>query len=82
MRVYGVEHADFQPKPDHSAFQKIFELDELRPEQAAMFEDDPRNLRVPHQMGMRTIHVAPSAAPRDYIHYHTDNLSSFLSTLV
>ena len=30
-----------------------------------MFEDDTRNLRVPHEMGMRTVHVAPDPAPAD-----------------
>ncbi|MEO9649672.1 MAG: pyrimidine 5'-nucleotidase [Roseobacter sp.] len=80
--VYGVEHADFQPKPDRAAFQKIFELDALRPENAAMFEDDPRNLRVPHLMGMRTIHVAPTTEQQEHIQYHTDNLASFLDTVV
>ncbi len=34
------------------------------PARAAMFEDDPRNLAVPHAMGMRTVHVAPEAARR------------------
>lgn len=80
--IYGVEHADFHPKPDRAAFEKIFERDGIVPEIAAMFEDDPRNLAVPHQLGMRTVHVAPVPHQADHIHHHTDDLVGFLSRLV
>ena len=42
--VYGVEHAGFRPKPEQAAFEAVFALDGLAPDQGAMFEDDPRNL--------------------------------------
>jgi len=79
--VYGVEEARFHPKPIRQAFETVFAADGLDPLAAAMFEDDPRNLAVPHDMGMRTVHVAPEAAPASHIHYHTDNLPAFLSQL-
>ncbi len=79
--VYGVEHAEFLPKPDHGAFAKVFETDGLNPAKSAMFEDDARNLRVPHAMGMRTVHVAPTAADDAHIHFHTDDLNAFLALL-
>ncbi|MEY5039183.1 MAG: hypothetical protein RL472_2289 [Pseudomonadota bacterium] len=79
--IYGVEHAGFHPKPDRAAFEMVFGLDGLAPTRAAMFEDDIRNLKVPHAMGMRTVHVAPEAAPQDHIHHHTDDLAAFLGTL-
>ncbi|HCP81428.1 MAG TPA: pyrimidine 5'-nucleotidase [Octadecabacter sp.] len=80
--VYGVEHASYRPKPEQAAFEAVFALDGLPPEHGAMFEDDIRNLAAPHAMGMRTVHVAPSAQPHDHIHHHTDDLASFLSQLV
>lgn len=80
--IYGVEHADFQPKPDRAAFDRVFARDGLRPDTAAMFEDEARNLAVPHALGMRTIHVAPARGDGDHIHHHTDDLSGFLSQLV
>lgn len=80
--VYGVEHADFHPKPDRVAFERIFAIDGLAPARAAMFEDDARNLAAPHAMGMRTVHVAPDPAPADHIHHHTDDLSGFLKILL
>ena len=80
--VYGVEHAGFLPKPERAAFDAVFARDGLDPTLAAMFEDDDRNLAAPFEMGMRTVHVAPSAR-RDaaHIHHHTDDLSGFLDRL-
>ncbi|WP_368346011.1 pyrimidine 5'-nucleotidase [Pelagovum sp. HNIBRBA483] len=80
--VYGVEHAQFRPKPEQAAFEAIFALDGLAAEQGAMFEDDIRNLAAPHAMGMRTVHVGPEPLPADHIHHHTDDLAAFLSQLV
>jgi putative hydrolase of the HAD superfamily len=79
--VYGVEHADFHPKPARAAFETVFARDGLTPATAAMFEDDPRNLAAPHAMGMRTVHVAPSPLSADHIHHHTDDLTAFLARL-
>ncbi|MBB05435.1 pyrimidine 5'-nucleotidase [Pseudooceanicola sp.] len=79
--IYGVEHADYLPKPEAGAFDLVFALDKLDPARAAMFEDDPRNLAAPHALGMRTIHVAPEPMKQDHIHYHTDDLADFLARL-
>lgn len=79
--IYGVEHAGYMPKPERAAFEAIFALDGLNPQEAAMFEDDPRNLAAPHAMGMRTVHVAPEALPAPHIQYHTDDLAAFLARL-
>jgi putative hydrolase of the HAD superfamily len=79
--VYGVEHAGFHPKPDRAAFETVFGLDGLTPSRAAMFEDDARNLAVPHAMGLRTIHIAPQPLPAPHIHHHTNDLSDFLALL-
>jgi len=79
--VYGVEHADYHPKPDHSAFDRVFGRDGLDTSVAAMFEDEPRNLAVPHAMGMKTVHVAEQPTAAAHIHYHTDDLTRFLTAL-
>lgn len=79
--VYGIEHADWRPKPERRAFERVFETDGVDPGAAAMFEDDPRNLAVPHAMGLHTIHVAPAAEPQPHIRFHTDDLSAFLAWL-
>lgn len=80
--VYGIENADFHPKPEQRAFETVFQKDGLAPERAAMFEDDPRNLKAPHQMGMRTIHVADEGFPQPHIHHHTDQLPEFIEQVL
>jgi putative hydrolase of the HAD superfamily len=80
--VYGVEHAGYLPKPEQAAFEAVFALDKLSPAEGAMFEDDPRNLMVPHLMGMRTVLVGPDALAQDHIHHHAEDLSAFLARLV
>lgn len=80
--LYGVENAGFRPKPDRVAFDRVFRLGGVTPGRAAMFEDEPRNLAAPHEMGMRTVHVAPDAHVADHIHHHTDDLAGFLARLV
>ena len=80
--IYGVEHADFHPKPEARAFATVFGKDGLDPTKAAMFEDDARNLAVPHALGMRTVHVAPDPLTADHIHHHTDDLATFLAHLL
>jgi putative hydrolase of the HAD superfamily len=79
--IYGIEEAGFLPKPERGAFEAIFAADGLATDKAAMFEDDPRNLRAPHEMGLRTVHVADAPVPALHIHHHTDDLTRFLKSL-
>lgn len=79
--IYGVEDAGYTPKPDRAAFQKVFAADGINTERAAMFEDDVRNLKIPHQMGMKTVLVGPQqTAP--HIQHQTEDLTAFLTQLV
>ncbi|UWR89162.1 pyrimidine 5'-nucleotidase [Phaeobacter inhibens] len=79
--IYGVEHANYRPKPERQAFDIVFAKADIDTAKAAMFEDDPRNLQAPHDLGMRTVHVAPEATPGVHIHHHTDDLTRFLGLL-
>ncbi|WP_158964366.1 pyrimidine 5'-nucleotidase [Chachezhania sediminis] len=79
--IYGIEEAGLVPKPDLRAYERIFALDGIDPEKAAMFEDSPRNLIAPHELGMQTVHVAPEPVFADYIHHHTNDLAAFLRAL-
>jgi len=79
--IYGVEEAGYRPKPHVEAFETVFARDGLDPLAAAMFEDDPRNLAVPHAKGMRTVHVAPNRADAAHIEHHTNDLATFLADL-
>ncbi|SPH18497.1 Phosphoglycolate phosphatase [Defluviimonas aquaemixtae] len=79
--VYGVEHAGYRPKPERRAFEAVFARDGIDPTRAAMFDDDARNLSAPHEMGMRTVHVAAEAHAAPHVHHHTDDLAGFLTPL-
>lgn len=79
--IYGIEHSDFHPKPSAKAYEAIITLDGFQSQKAAMFEDDHRNLKVPHIMGMRTVLVGPNQAG-DHIHCQTTDLTTFLSQIV
>lgn len=80
--VYGVEHAGFRPKPERAAFEEVFALDGIVPLEAAMFEDDHRNLQAPHDMGMKTVLVGPEHPHQvDHIHHQTQDLTGFLSQI-
>ncbi|WP_424933624.1 pyrimidine 5'-nucleotidase [Amaricoccus macauensis] len=79
--TYGIEDADYHPKPSEAAFARVFAIDGFETGRAAMFEDDPRNLAVPHALGMRTVLVGPGE-PAPHIHHHTTDLAEFLVRLI
>lgn len=88
--VYGIEETDFHPKPNRHAFDLVLSAARIDPRQAAFFEDDPRNLMVPHDLGMRTVLVGsgrhgPDAligAPGPHVHHKTDDLTGFLRAVI
>lgn len=75
---YGVEDANFAPKPERGAFEAVFALDRLEPTGAAMVEDDLRNLAEPRAMGMRTLWVREGAEETELADAATDDLAGFL----
>jgi putative hydrolase of the HAD superfamily len=79
--LYAIEDAGFVPKPEAAAFATVFGAAGLAPRRAAMFEDDARNLAVPHGLGMRTVLVGP-LAPAPHVEHQTEDLTGFLARLV
>lgn len=80
-QVYGIESADFVPKPQRIAYETVFAREGLEPERAVMFEDDARNLKVPHEMGMATVHIHPEKQDGAHIAFHDTALDTFLHRL-
>ncbi|MEM7490631.1 MAG: pyrimidine 5'-nucleotidase [Pseudomonadota bacterium] len=81
--VHGIEHSERHiPKPDARNYAATHARDGLDPARAAMFEDSARNLAVPHDLGMATIHVAPVRAEGAHIHHHAMDLTAFLRGIV
>lgn len=89
--IHGVEEVGFYPKPDPRAYAAVLAAEGFEPSRAAMFEDDPRNLAIPHRLGMRTILVGTGRhGPDDlaegqdhgpHVHYRTQDLGEFLRGL-
>jgi putative hydrolase of the HAD superfamily len=80
--IYGVEHADYHPKPADAAFKKVFGTAGIDGTNAAMFEDEARNLAYPFTLGMKTVHIAPTPDTSDYITHHGPDLSGFLKQVL
>lgn len=78
--LYGIEDAGYRPKPEADAFETVFSIAEVEGHVAAMFEDDPRNLAVPHRLGMKTVLVG-TESDGVHIHHRTPDLTGFLSRL-
>ena len=79
--LYGVEDAGYRAKPHADAFAAVFGAAGLATRRAAMFEDDPRNLAVPHELGMRTVLVGPGEMAA-HVEHQTDDLTDFLARVV
>ena len=81
--IYGVESAGYHPKPERKAFEKVFSLDKTNTENAAMFEDDQRNLIIPKKLGMRTVLVTSAyETTLTHIDFITSDLTAFLRQIV
>tara|TARA_R110000824_G_scaffold118960_15_gene272328 strand:- start:15961 stop:16701 length:741 start_codon:yes stop_codon:yes gene_type:complete len=93
--IYDIVTTEYAPKPGRAAYDRFIAASGVIPQRAAMFEDLPRNLAVPHEIGMTTIWVRPQgvAGPERYqklsheggdgahVHHATDDLHDFLQTI-
>ncbi len=57
--IFDIVAADMIPKPDFRPYETFLVAHGVDAERAAMFEDMPRNLEVPKEMGMATVLVLP-----------------------
>ena len=92
--VFGIEAADYLPKPALQTYQRFFERHGVDPARAAMFEDIVHNLEAPHASGMLTVLVRPHQDATDHredweksshspphIDFITNDLEGFLRQL-
>jgi putative hydrolase of the HAD superfamily len=89
--IFDIIAADFIAKPDEAAYERFFRHLKVEPRRAALFEDLPRNLIVPHRRGMTTVLVLPGAGEQvereawevasgeePHVDFVTDDLVTFL----
>lgn len=91
--IIGIRETDFVPKPHQEAFDKFFAMVDINPKTSVMFEDLPKNLVVPKQMGMTTVLVQPAEVQHpdsrwafdgddEHIEHKTKNLTQFLESVI
>lgn len=89
--IFDIVAADLKPKPAPETYDRFLAKHGVHSDRAAMFEDLPRNLVAPHQLGMRTVLIVPrninvvldevwehEGKDGDHIHHITDDLTAFL----
>ena len=92
--IFDIVAADLVPKPASETYDKFVGFHRIDPKRSVMFEDLPRNLAVPHEIGMRTVLIVPNnmagAAFADWeidgrnephVDYVTDDLAAFLGAV-
>ncbi|MEZ5670364.1 MAG: pyrimidine 5'-nucleotidase [Alphaproteobacteria bacterium] len=86
--VFDIVAADFEPKPDQAAFDRMVAAHGVDPRRAAFFEDIGRNLQPAAARGMATVLVRGNDEPglddgdRAHIHFEVDDLAEWLHALV
>jgi putative hydrolase of the HAD superfamily len=89
--IHDIVACDYRPKPGADAFDTFVAHHNVTPASAAMFEDMPQNLEVPHALGMTTVlirstyidHPAQAKARTwtelpPHVHHVADELVCFL----
>ena len=70
---------DYRPKPKRSAYEIFIAEFGIDPKRALMAEDTAHNLKVPKDMGMTTLYIAPDGAELpDYVDMQTYDLPAWL----
>jgi len=87
--LFGIEEAEYLPKPHRPGFDRFTQRYGLAPTRSAMFEDSVRNLETAAGMGFTTVLVRARSEERDeesagpgdhpeHVHYAIDCLTTFL----
>jgi putative hydrolase of the HAD superfamily len=94
--IFDIKAMKYKPKPLPEAYGEFLAMHGIDARKAAMFDDLEKNLVVPHETGMVTVHVV---AAEDYehdqveswelgrgngphIHHVTDDLAGFLARVI
>ncbi len=93
--IFDIVAAGHLPKPNAETYDKFLGMHTIDPSTAAMFEDLPRNLNVPHELGMRTVLIVPQGtrevfreswelegAADPHVEFVTDGLTGFLNEVI
>jgi putative hydrolase of the HAD superfamily len=92
--ISDIASCGFEPKPSAAAFDAMIRRHNVTAPEAAMFEDMPQNLEVPHTLGMATVLVHSEYVDHpiqikmrswtelpSHVHHMTDDLTAFLEAI-
>jgi putative hydrolase of the HAD superfamily len=93
--IHDVRAMNYDPKPARSAYNGLLDRYGIDPSHAVMFDDLAKNLVIPHELGMKTVHVVAGAdfaheqveaweleaASGAHVHYRTADLAAFLEAV-
>jgi putative hydrolase of the HAD superfamily len=84
-RVFAFENYDFESKSrSRRPFEMALSAINRNPENVMMVEDTLDNLKVPHEMGMKTVFIHHGRVPDSlpgFVHYHCANARELLETM-
>jgi putative hydrolase of the HAD superfamily len=93
--ICDIAALEFVPKPERDAYDRMIRMHNIAAKSAAMFEDMPHNLEVPHDLGMTTVFVHSDYIDHpaqlkvrgwrrlpDHIHHMTRDLTGFICSTV
>lgn len=94
--IFDIRSMGYQPKPMPVAYESFFAAHGVDATRAAMFDDLEKNLLVPHDFGMVTVHVVAAEdfehdqveswelgrTTGPHVHHVTDDLAGFLREVV
>ncbi len=91
--MFDIRASGFLPKPEPVAYKKFITEFDISPKTSIMFDDLEKNLKVPHNLGMKTVQVVASDDfshdlveswelekdhQHEHVHFITNNLTDFL----
>ncbi len=85
-RVFAYENYDFESKAkSRRPFEMALSSINQNPEDTVMVEDTLENLKIPHEMGMKTVFLhhgrIPDGVLPDFVDHHCANAREFLETM-
>lgn len=93
--IYDIVASDYVPKPQPEPYKQFLARHGVSATAAAMFEDMPHNLEVPHQLGLTTVLVHSAYVDHPvqigirnwtelpaHVHHMTEDLAGFLSDVL
>ncbi len=94
-QIHDIRAMTFVPKPHKAAYDGFVAQHGIDPNRAVMFDDLQKNLLVPHEIGMSTVHVVADDSfaheqvdaweldrgTGTHVHHVTDDLAQFLTNL-